>query len=270
MSAKSPAPAADLAARILILLARYESSHSSLTEIARRLEASPATCLRVLRTLASHHMVELDERTKRYGLGPTIAAIGSRAAETVDALTRVRPVMAELSEGAGMTAAFVQRVSDDRLMYTQKRLPEGLPHAAVDVSVGNRFPLTDVSYGAWWAADEPEQERAQALVPRPRVQTGAPEDALTLAQVRGLSRTSVLESRGLYVPGVWAASIPVMDSRERLEGVLVLLALGEGLSDERRGAARRSLAAAASRLNTPLPPVPHRTGGDVDATTDAS
>lgn len=256
---KPPAPAVDLAARILILLSRYQTSQSTLTEIARSLEASPATCLRVLRTLAAHHMIECDERTKRYGLGPTIAAIGSRAVETVDVLTRVRPVMESLAESAGMTVAFVQRTSRDRLMYTQKAVPEADPHVAVEVSVGNRFPLTDVSYGAWWAADEPDDDRAESLIPVPRVRTGSPEAALTLATIRLLDRTSIVESRNLYVPGIWAASVPVVDAADRLEGALVVLTLSEGLTEGRRDAARNALSAAAASLNTldsptPLPP----------------
>lgn len=252
ISARTPAPAVDLAARILILLSRYERSQSTLTQIARRLDASPATCLRVLRTLATHRMVECDAASKRYSLGPTMAALGSRAAESVDSLSRVRPVMARLAEEAGMTAAFVQRTSHDRLMYTQKAAPSSSPHSGVEVSVGNRFPLTDVSYGAWWAAQEEDNAHAAALIPTPRVDTGSPEAVLTLAQIRALDHDSIVESRSLYVPGIWAASAPVFAVTGHLDGVLVLLTPSEDLAQDRRTTARSALTTATASLNSAL------------------
>lgn len=227
-------PAADIAASTLKLLSRYRSRSSTLSEISAALQVPKTTCLRVLRTLQAHGLLGYDESSRRYCLGEYAVVIGARAEEGLDALSRVRPLLATAARRTGLTAAFVQRVSGDRMMYVAKE--EGGGVTGVSVSVGNRFPVTSVSYGKWVMAFEGDEERERLLadgLPQLTSQTTT-DRARYLQQVEELRIGDILESKAEYVPGVYAVSCAVVDARHELAGVLVVLGLLDALDDDGR------------------------------------
>ena len=74
---------------ILKLLARYQVSGGlGVSEIARKLELSKATTVRLTRTLMDEQFVAQDTATRRYELGPESFAVGL-AAEPNYALQRI-------------------------------------------------------------------------------------------------------------------------------------------------------------------------------------
>ncbi|MHA6629475.1 IclR family transcriptional regulator [Pseudonocardia sichuanensis] len=239
-------PSVDTAARVLELLSRYRTRSATLSEIAAALGVSKTTCLRVVRTLVAHGLLAHDEHSKRYCLGYFAVVLGARAEEGLDTLHRVRPLLVEAARRTGLTAAFVQRVSQDRMMYVAKE-QGGAAH--LTVSVGNRFPVTSVSYGKWVLAFEDEDERDRLLadgLPRltPHTRTDVAEYR---AQVAALAPGDVVVSRNEYVNGVHAVSCPVLDPRGRLEGVLAVLGLSESLDEAEAGRVRDVMGDIAAR-----------------------
>jgi IclR family KDG regulon transcriptional repressor len=228
-------PAADVTARTLKLLSRYRTRCLTLAEIAAELQVPKTSCLRVLRTLQAHGLLAYDEEGRRYCLGQYAVVIGSRAAEGLATLTRVRPLLAAAARRTGLTAAFVQRVADDRMMYVEKHEHPG---TGVTVSVGNRFPVTSVSYGKWVMAFAPDPERERLLAAGlPRITPATTTDrGQYLQQVDALRVGEVLESRAEYVRGIYAASCALVDERHELAGVLVVLGALADLDEERRRA----------------------------------
>lgn len=222
------APSVDTAARVLKLLSRHRTRSGTLSEIAGSLGVSKTTCLRVVRTLVAHGLLAHDEHSKRYRLGYFAVVLGARAEEALDALQWVRPLLAEAAERTGLTAAFVQRVTADRMMYVAK---EQGRQAHVTVSVGNRIPITHVSYGKWVLAFADETERDRLLAGGlPQVTPYTVVDvAAYRAEIDALGPGDVVVSRNDYVNGVHAVSCPVLDPRGRLEGVLTVLGLSESL-----------------------------------------
>lgn len=245
--AKSPAPAADLAIRILILLSRYKFARATLSVIARELEESTSTCLRVLRTLRASDAVAFDEKSKTYSLGYLVAVLGTRAAETDAVLVKIQPILDEAAQNSGLTAAFVQRSGSDRLMYTAKSSPQG--EYGVSISVGNRFPVNQVSYGTWFARFGPE-ERVLEQLPGPTVEEFRGEERISNEELMELTPTSVVTNRGRYVRGIWTASIPALDLTGGIIGVVVVLGIVESMSKERESEVIATMRALAMRLNT--------------------
>jgi IclR family KDG regulon transcriptional repressor len=231
-------PATDLAARTLKLLSRYRTRCVTLSEIAATLQVPKTSCLRVLRTLQSHGLLVYDEDSHRYSLGQYAVVIGARAEEGLDTLHRIRPLLAAAARRTGLTSAFVQEVPDDRMMYVAKEECAG---AGVSVSVGNRFPVTSVSYGKWVMAFAGDEERDRLLAGGlPQVTAATTTDRTRyLEQVDALRVGEVLESRAEYIPGVYAVSCAVVDARHELAGVLVVL----GLLDALDAASRHSVCA---------------------------
>jgi DNA-binding IclR family transcriptional regulator len=253
-------PAADLAARVLKLLSRYRTRSSTLSEIATELRAAKTTCLRVLRTLTAHDLLEYDEQSRRYRLGQYAVVIGARAEEGLDALSRVRPLLTQAARRTGLTAAFVQRVVGDRMMYVAREECPGV--AGVTVSVGNRFPVTSVSYGKWVLAfaDDAERERLLAGGLPKITQATTTDRARYLEQVDALRSGELLESFGEYIPGVYAVSCAVVDANHELAGVLAVLGLLDGLDEQRRREVCRAMRPIAARC-TAEPGNPALAGG---------
>src|SRR3970040_1668930 len=71
-------PAAARAARIL--WARAERGEGSLSELSRALGVSKSTLSALLATLEQHALVERDEASRRFRLGPGIAKLAMAAA----------------------------------------------------------------------------------------------------------------------------------------------------------------------------------------------
>lgn len=242
-------PAVDSAARILELLSRYRTRTSTLSEIATALDLPRSTALRILRSLQAHSLVQHDRETHRYQLGFFTAVLGSRAAEGLDSFTRTRPFLVDIAERTGLTAALVQRVSADRLMYVAEQ--HGTGPSTVHISVGNRFPMFEVSLGRWWVAFGTPQER-EALVPAalPAVGERSPTDrAAYLRDCAALGPRSVLVARDEYMPGVFTASCAALDPQGRLEGVVAALGFSQSVDDATEQQVRTVLAEVAARLN---------------------
>lgn len=216
-------PSVDLAARALKLLTRYNTARATLTEITSHLDVSKSSALRVLRTLTAHGLVHFDPETKKYSLGTYALILGARAEENIDYMSMVRELLATAAEQTGLTSVFVQRVGDERMMYVAKR--DAPDSYGVTVSIGNQFPITDVSYGQWLLAYLPETEREKILANGLRRVTDATTtDRQTyLEQVERIRHEGVLVSRGEYVPGIVATSAPILTAQHELLGVLATL-----------------------------------------------
>ncbi len=243
-------PSVHTAARTLELLSRYRTRSCTLSEIAAELDVSKTTCLRVIKTLVQDGLLAYDEAGKRYSLGYFAVVLGARAEEGLDSLNRVRPLMRESAERTGLTAAFVQRVSTHRLMYVAKEQSPAAAH--VNVSVGNRFPITEVSYGKWVLAFADEEERAQLLADGlPQVTPDTVTDlGAYRAEIDRLGPGDIVVSRNEYVPGVHAVSCPVVAARGGLDGVLVVLGLSDALDQTRARETAEVMRDIAARCHT--------------------
>ena len=218
-------PSVDSASRILKLLTRYRTPRASLTQICTELKLPKSSCSRILKTLESHGLLRYDSPTHLYSLGPYAIVLGARAEENTDYFADLKPVMREAAERTNMTVAWVQQVDARRMMYVAKH--EGAAIYRVSISIGNRFPITDVSYGQWVLAFASQTERQRLLAGGLRAMT--PVTITDVDQycdhIEQIRHEGVLISRGEYVPGVCAISCPVFNSRGELLGELAALGL---------------------------------------------
>jgi DNA-binding IclR family transcriptional regulator len=243
------APAADLAARVLWMLSRHRTQRSTLTEITRMLEVSKTSCMRVLKTLQYHGLIDYEEVDRRYHLGWCSVVLGERARTGMDLLERSKPLMQEIVDRTLLTVALVQRTGADRMAYTAKQ--DGADAANVHISVGNRFPIFAVSYGKWVVAFTPPSQRAD-LVPDglPRMTDSTRTDRRAyLHEVEALGPGSVLESRNEYVKGVYAVSIPILGPNGELEAVMTALGFSQRVDTDKARQVIEVMGAIARRIN---------------------
>lgn len=223
-----------VAARALKLLTRYRLSHATLTQISVELSVPKSSCSRILKALVEEGLLAYDSLTKLYSLGPYAIVIGSRASENVDYLKPVRAALHELSSKTFLTAAWIQRVEFNRLMYVAKE--EGTAHTHVSISVGNRFPMSEVSWGQWVLAyaDPEEQERILAAG-LPRVSdTNITDPDKYRTHAEKARADGFLTTSGDYMPGIWAVSAPVLTNDQRLVGILAIIGMAETLDEAER------------------------------------
>jgi IclR family KDG regulon transcriptional repressor len=242
-------PAVVDAARILKFLSRYQTARATLSQIAAKLSIPKSTCSRILKALADEGLLAYNAETKLYSLGTYAIVIGSRASETVDYFVPIRSALDELVERTTLTAAWVQITEPDRMMYIAKQ--EGTSHPHVSVSVGNRFPMLEVSYGQWVVAyAEPEEQRRLLENGLPVVtETNITDpDAYLTHAVEGRKR-GVLTSSGDYVRGVWTASAPVLTHEDRLIGVLVILGIAQTLDRAKQQQYAQDVASVAQNIH---------------------
>lgn len=222
-------PAVVDAARVLKFLSRYHTARATLSQIAAKLSIPKSTCSRILRALVDEGLLAYDSEAKLYSLGAYAIVIGSRASETVDFFAPIRSALEELVQQTTLTAAWVQLIEPDRMMYIAKQ--EGTSHPHVSVSVGNRFPMLEVSYGQWVVAYAEPEERSRLLEKGLPVvtETNITDPDTYLAHALEGRKRGVLTNAGDYVRGVWTASAPVLTNEDRLFGVLVILGIAQTL-----------------------------------------
>jgi IclR family KDG regulon transcriptional repressor len=226
-----------VAARILKLLTRYRLAHATLTQIAVELSVPKSSCSRILKALVEEGLLAYDPLTKLYSLGPYAIVIGSRASENVDYLKPVRGALEELATKTSLTAAWIQRVESNRLMYVAKQ--EGTAHTHVSISIGNRFPLNEVSWGQWVVAYADPDERQRILAGGlPKVsETNITDPQEYLSHAEASRERGILTTSGDYMPGIWAASAPVVTYDQQLVGILAIIGLADTLDEDERSSA---------------------------------
>lgn len=107
----------DRAMMILEELSRHEGL--SLSDLATRLDQSPATAYRVLVTLEKRGIVELDPSTQHWLVGAGAFLIGSRFLRRTSVVERARPFMRDLMETSGETANLGVARGDHVLFLSQ-------------------------------------------------------------------------------------------------------------------------------------------------------
>src|SRR5205807_2377348 len=94
-----PVPAVDRAAGILLALGNG-GGDASLSALARLLRIHKSTAHGILTTLARHRFVDRDPSTRRYRLGPALAALGRAAVQAPRLYAHVGHGSRPLSPGA--------------------------------------------------------------------------------------------------------------------------------------------------------------------------
>ena len=257
-------PAVERAAAILVALGNGQGT-ATLTELARHLRIHKSTAHNILETLAGRGFVSRDAATRRYRLGPTMAALGRAAgAGGADLATLARPHLIRLQRLSGETVILHGRDGAGSVILASEESPHEL---RVSARLGHRLPPTAGAVGKVllaFAAEWPPRlpETLPSFTPRTIV-----SDPRYVSELHRVRRAGVAYDEMEYLPGVRAVSAPVFSGKgARSEAIAALSIVGVAvrttLEDLRRYArplqnAARGLSAA---LHAPvdLPPAAAR------------
>jgi DNA-binding IclR family transcriptional regulator len=213
-------PSVWLAAQVLKLLSRHKYKCCSLKDIAQKLDASPTTCLRVLRTLEAENFVQYDTETKKYSLGPYLIPLGNRAAELNDSVGRATAEIKHIASVTGFTTVLIQRW-DDRLVYIASVEPPS-NGVRLSISVGQQIPMTSGAHGRCFLAfeDEAELKRLIGVGLRPVTSESITDPQRFIEAVREVRHNGYAVSHGEIIPGFSAVDVPVFSKTGGVELVI--------------------------------------------------
>lgn len=143
------------AADVLNAFTAADGSTLGVTEIANQLSLSKAVVHRILTSLRSRGLVEIDDESRRYSLGPAALALGLTYLQTIDVREAARPLLRELSDATGETATLSIRRGVVRL-YIDQVTPDR--EVKMTVQLGHPYPLHAGSSSKAFLAYLPEGE----------------------------------------------------------------------------------------------------------------
>lgn len=126
------------AADVLLHFARMEAPTLGVTEIAGSLSMSKAAVHRILSSLRSRGLIQVDEATRRYSLGPMAMVLGLSYLARLDVRRLAAPELRQLSARTNETATLSVRTGDSRV-YVDQVTPAR--EVIMSVSIGIPFPL---------------------------------------------------------------------------------------------------------------------------------
>lgn len=127
------------AADILMHFAATPQSDLGVTEIADELGLSKAAVHRVLASLRSRGLVDLDERTRRYSLGVSVMKLGLTYLDRIDVRRVAQPYLRQLTARTDETATLSVLVGDRSRIYVDQITPDR--EVIMAVTLGEPYPL---------------------------------------------------------------------------------------------------------------------------------
>lgn len=222
---------------VLKLLTQFQADGLGVSEIARRLELSKTTAVRLTRTLLEEQFVAQDATSRRYRLGPEAYAVGL-AAEPSYALQRVSdPLLKALALETGDWIFFTLRDGLDAICISRASANKQYPQKAL--RVGDRHPLGLGTGGlAILAAMHDAEVEAT-------VEANAAVYSAEYSQMSAeIVRRQLVETRtrgysfipGTLSPGFWGIGVPLMDGDANPIAAIVLVSTLARMGEERRAA----------------------------------
>lgn len=126
------------AADVLVLFAEAETRTLGVTEIADALGLSKPAVHRILTSLRSRRLVQVDEETRRYALGLNAMRLGLAYLGHIDVRRVSGPYLVQLSRSTRETATLSSRAGAQRV-YVDQVTPDR--EVIMSVSLGVPFPL---------------------------------------------------------------------------------------------------------------------------------
>ncbi len=221
-------PAVDRAIRMLATLQDVEDGRR-ISDLARDLGIPKSSAHQIAATLVHHGVLERDEGTRRYRLGPGLAAIASHRRDRIDLPQLAGPYLEDLARSARMTALLGVRDGNAVVLAAKVQSPDPID---VSAPIGHRLDARAGVFGKLFAAAMPPQD-LETLLDQPfpaftrQSITSAAAYADDLDHVRERGYALDIEE---YLAGVVAVGAPVRDNEGDVLGALCVIGLAASYS----------------------------------------
>jgi DNA-binding IclR family transcriptional regulator len=227
------------AADVLLHFVTADDATLGITEISDELEISKAAVHRILSSLRGRDLVRLDERSRRYSLGPAAMTLGLSYLDRLDVRRLAAAELRGLSNTTHETATLSLRTGDTRV-YVEEATPPR--EVIMSVSIGVPFPLHAGASSRAFLAFLPDQYVESYLATK-----GLP--ALTDCTITDeqrlrceLARTrsfGYAQSTGERQAGAASVAAPVFDHRHHPVAVISVCGPADRFNQEAEACARQ-------------------------------
>jgi len=199
------------AADVLVLFSECGERTLGVTEIAQRLTLSKAAVHRILASLRTRALVEVDETTRRYSLGPAAFALGVAYQAHIDVRGTAAPELRALSAATQETATLSVFSGHGRI-YVDQVTPAR--EIVMSVPLGLAFPLHAGASSKALLAFLPEVEIEGVLEGLHGSGSVVDPDALR-EELREIRRRGFATTNGERQAGAASIAAPVFDHSGR-------------------------------------------------------
>jgi len=229
---------------------------ASTTQVARDVGLTRPTCHRLLTSLMQEGLVDRDERTGAWHLGPELYLLGATAASRYDITQHAHDVVRRLADVTGESAFLSARRGDETVCLVRE--DGSFPLRSHVLHEGIRFPLGVASAGIAILAHVSDRELDAYLTRVDLVPVwGDSHDASSLrGRVADTRIHGYATNPGLIVEGSWGMGAAVFDRDGSPAWALSLTGVESRFRDERRPELGRLLLDEAHRLTQRLATAP--------------
>lgn len=232
--------AVERAADVLLCFARSDGPDLGVTDISTALGLSKAAVHRLLASLRTRNLVVLDERTRRYSLGPALLMLGLSALDRLDVRGLATAELAAIAADTMETATLSIRVNDTRV-YVDQVTPRR--EVIMSVTIGHPYPLhagaSSKAFLAYLPQAEIDRYLSQSL---PKVTSSTVTNSRTLAkELREIVAQGWARSSQERQSGAASVAAPVLDRDARPVAVLSVCGPADRFAPEAEACAARLL-----------------------------
>lgn len=213
----------------------------STTALARQTGSTRPTVHRLMTALADEGLVDRDQQTGAWHLGPELYLLGTSAAARYDISQHARAVVHHLAQETGESAFLSARRGDETVCLLRE--DGSFPLRSHVLHEGIRFPLGVASAGLVILAHLASRELDAYLERRDLTDEWGPEhgpDALR-ERVATTRATGYSTNPGLVVEGSWGMGAAVFDRTGSPAWALSLTGVDSRFRDDRRAELGRLL-----------------------------
>lgn len=236
----------------------YVSEHQgqTLSGLAHGLGKSPATVYRTLVTLETRDLVEFNNDSQTWYIGPRAFTIGARFLRRTSTIARARPILRGLMQATGETANLGIMQQDRVLFVSQAETHEPI---RAFFPLGTPSPLHASGIGKALMAHMPDAKRAELA--REPLEQFTPKALSThkdlLADLKRIRARGYALDHEEKVPGMISIAAPVFNIFDEAVASISISGPVARLEGERVARAAQRVMEAAAELSTAIGGKPH-------------
>ena len=232
--------------KIAEILSDVEQGGMSISELSGRSGLALSTMHRILQGMARQRMVEQDEHSKLYRLGPVWMEYGLRLYDSMDYVTKIRPELEQLAREV-KESVYLSRPSGNEAIVMERIDSEENP-IRINDPLGIRIPLHIGAANKAILAAMPA-DRARRIVENLVPEEKRDEFYIMLQQIR---ETGFAESHGERTPGTASVAVAVKDGLGEVIGAVSIGFLDYELEEERLAYLSKKVKEAGDRIGRKL------------------
>ncbi|MEQ9326511.1 MAG: helix-turn-helix domain-containing protein [Rhodospirillales bacterium] len=211
----------DIALAVLTALAAAPGP-ATLGDLAQATGMAPAKLHRYLASFVNAGFVVQRRRSGAYDLGPAALWLGVGAMARSDIVNRVAGDLPLLTAETGATALLAVWGSQGATIVRWERSPGFI---VTTLGLGVTLPLLGSATGRLFLA----YSSPGVIADRLRAEGGRPDDAELSRQIDSVRQARIARTEGRFIPGLSAASAPVLNWQGEIEAAVTLVSTDSAL-----------------------------------------